>query len=206
MQQPPGWPPNGGGGPPNPHGSGWPHQGHAQAPEPSYPQTQQPRFAPQQLQPGGAEPLDVNVKIGARLGCLGALMFVFVAPFIASGIYGLVEGELEGALRAFGFGVVSFIVFGLAPGVILLRKRVSVKRFDARGVTRFDGRTFPWSEFRSVQRTMQRSRGGGFAALFSAELVFQSGKASIYVRVVENFGEVNRVLDELEAGRNRWAG
>lgn len=146
----------------------------------------------------------MNAKFGWRIGCGTILMLAFVAPFTASAIYGLTEGQEEGAIRAFAIAGACLLVFGIIPLLLIFQKRGSVRRFDAQGVTRFDGKTFPWSEFRGARQTLQRNKYG-HTSLFRIDLTFQSGKASIFARVVENIAEVSAVAAELEAGRNRWA-
>lgn len=163
------------------------------------PQGQQPpRY------PGLTGPLVVDTSFGWRLGCGVVLALFFTVPFVASGIYGLfIDDDVVPSLRAFGFAFASMLVFGLVPGVIYWRKVTSVERLDPDRVWRFDGKSFPWSEFRRAERVHRRTKYGK-VYLYRLDLEFAGGKAAVYGQLVKNVSEVTALVEAVEAGINPW--
>src|SRR5687767_14859842 len=126
-----------------------------------------------------AAPLEVQARFGGRIFGGLVLVAVFTLPCFASATYGIATGSPGSKIgMAVGMALVNLAVFGLVPGLLVWRRRLSAQRFDETGITRFDGRHLPWSEYRSARRTMKRYRSG-FTALWQLELQFASGNAIV---------------------------
>ncbi len=202
MQQPPGgWGPPRHGGPPQyaPPQHGGPQQ-YAPQPQAGYPPPQ--HGSPGYPHQGGFGPVEVNASFGWRIGCGFALMLGFAGPFVASGIYGLTEGD-DKSITAFAIGLAALVLFGIVPGLNIARRRGTVRRFDAVGITRYDGRALPWSEFQGARREDVRNKYG-HTSVFRVDLTFTSGSASIFPATIQNIEQVMPVLDALLMRVNPW--
>jgi hypothetical protein len=147
-------------------------------------------------------PVEVEASFGWRIGCGFLMMLVFSSPFVASGIYGLTEGD-EKAVVAFGIAAGALLLFGILPVLNIVRRRGTVRRFDALGITRYDGRALPWTEFRGARRTQVRNKYG-HSSVHRVDLSFASGSATIFPATIKNIAQVMPVLDTLEMRINPW--
>ncbi|HCU24634.1 MAG TPA: hypothetical protein DF383_06430 [Deltaproteobacteria bacterium] len=132
-------------------------------------------------------------------------MFGGSLPFLISGIYGLLKGTATHSQLAVSFGLASLILIGfsLIPFLNVVRRRNSARRFDQAGITRFDGKTLPWREFKFVRRSYIRNKYR-HTILERVKLHFSSGTAIVMVNAVKNLEEVLTVIQTIEAGNNPW--
>lgn len=154
---------------------------------------------------GPRPPLEVHASFAWRLGLAFALFALFALPLLIGAIVDVVEGVTANELKR--LLLLNVCVSGgfAAPLILVWRVRAMCpRRFDATGVTRFDGKLLPWSEFRNVGRVMHtgRRRRTYQARL---DLVFASGSTRVPTMLVKNLEEVLAVVEMLERRQNPWA-
>ncbi len=112
-------------------------------------------------------------------------------------------------LRLASFVVVAFNTLILFT-VLFLRiraKRKAVRRFDAEGIVRGDGRRFGWKDFRGVVNRTRRRTPSGPELLWRAELVFADGETAWLIpQQVKNSAEVFAYLRTLPQAREKSRG
>lgn len=102
------------------------------------------------------------------------------------------EIQIKGAFCLFVLGLVCVFVF-----LAIRARRQAVRLFDASGVTRGDGRHFPWSEFCGVVTQVARNRFGQ-TYTWRKELAFSGGETAwIIPPRVANADEVFGYLAQL---------
>ena len=149
-------------------------------------------------------PVEVQTSFGPRIVAGFVLVAFATLPCFASALYGAFSKSAGGSVGGVLFlAVVNGVVFGLIPGMLIWRRNRSVQRFDERGVTRFDGTHFPWSDYRSSQRTMKRLKSGA-TVLWQVELLFAAGSAIVLLRLLKNDAEVMPIVEAIEAGKNPY--
>jgi hypothetical protein len=92
-----------------------------------------------------------------------------------------------------------FILIGLTfgclpPALIYFQRMRWVKSLDDVGVTRQDGKKFPWAEFLKVDH-IHASTKSGTRYLSHIEIKFKTGKALIFPLVLNNLTEILKALE-----------
>lgn len=103
-------------------------------------------------------------------------------------------------------GRLSLIAVGVVPTlfyvtVMFVTNRKAIKLIDDEGVTRRDGKRLPWSEFKERRDVQSLSRYNQPMGLNNIDLIFASGKARLFIHVVENAGEILNTVNELAKPR-----
>jgi hypothetical protein len=117
------------------------------------------------------------------------------------GFFGLVISAMAKtpALGLFGL----FLM--IAPAYMLVSRRMTwVARLDGDGVTMHSGKRFAWSDFEKVVDV--HALRGGAKWHNHYELVFKSGRARVFDRMLANRDEVVGALQALERGENPFTG
>lgn len=149
-------------------------------------------------------PLEVQAAFGWRFAISGSIFAFIALPLLVSTVVHALEGvhgkELERLILLTGFISIATVL----PLLLTWWARAtSARRFDATGVTRFDGKHLPWADFRSVARVTQQSREGRMNET-RIDLVFAGGTARIVSGTVQNLAEVIPVVHALERKQNPW--
>jgi hypothetical protein len=113
------------------------------------------------------------------------------------GFFGLVIAAMAAspALGIFG------LLLMLAPAWLLLRRRLTwAARMDGDGVTLRNGKRLAWSELEKVV-DIQATRGGA-RWHNHYELIFRSGRACVFDRMLANANEVVAAVTVLARGEN----
>jgi hypothetical protein len=113
------------------------------------------------------------------------------------GFFGLVMTATakQPALGIFG------LVMMVAPAWLLYRRRVCwLARMDSNGVTLLSGKRLPWSDFEKVVDV--HAIRGGAQWHNHYELVFRSGRARVFDRMLANADQVVAVVKALEGGED----
>jgi hypothetical protein len=90
------------------------------------------------------------------------------------------------------------LLFSTPPFIMLLLQRRWAKIFDDAGVTRRDGRKFPWHDLKDIKYVHVRLKSGQ-QVLNHIELIFAGGKAMVFYLMLENAGEVMRLVESLKS-------
>lgn len=119
-------------------------------------------------------------------GCLISLTLLLLSvplAFTIWGVVGVLEGSMETAQRALGFGGFLFIPFGLILLFVFVRRRQFVKSLDADGVTTISGQRFSWGKLHYVdyrsRRYRSRAHGIRWIEDHHFDLVFENGKSTV---------------------------
>jgi hypothetical protein len=121
---------------------------------------------------------------------------LFASLAIAQSVHTLMRPSAQKEMAIYMLLVAAFLL--LAPGVLLIARRRWVVRFDERGVTLRNGRTFSWTRFEKLEP--RRSHKNRF--INNYDLVFSDGTAGVYHHMVENYHELRVVIAALERGEN----
>lgn len=131
------------------------------------------------------------IGLCAFFGLMATLIFyqTLTSPFSTSR-----DVVIKGAF-CFCLFILVFIFIFLA----VRAKRRAVKSFDETGITRGDGRHFPWSEFRGVMTQTARSRFGQ-TYVWRKELKFSNGETAWLIpQRIKNSNEVFAYVATLPA-------
>ncbi len=91
--------------------------------------------------------------------------------------------------------LIGVLTVGIGAVLMLLSQLSWAKTFDNSGVTRRDGKQFPWSGLKNVRYIHVRG------VLNHVELVFNNGKAMVFPLMLENGGDVMRYISGLPGGK-----
>jgi hypothetical protein len=106
--------------------------------------------------------------------------------------------------RAPALGILGLVVM-ISPAWLLYRRRVLwVARIDGDGVTLRSGKRLAWADFEKVV-DVQAVRGGA-RWHNHYELVFRSGRARVFDRMLSNADEVVAAVTALARGTNPFTG
>jgi hypothetical protein len=135
-----------------------------------------------------------------RMGCLGAILGGMALLALLLGVRSLLNpGPYGNDLKSVAFRTLTFVAMCALPVPILYQSRRRwVARIDGQGVTRRDGKVFPWGTFKGVKAIRRRSH----SPINHYELHFQGGSAQIFHQVIDNAGEVLAFVNALERGWN----
>jgi hypothetical protein len=115
------------------------------------------------------------------------------------GFFGLVMTAMA---RSPALGIFGIVVV-VAPAWLLWRRRVTwAARLDADGVLLRNGKRLPWADFEKVVDVHAVRGGARWHSHY--DLVFRSGRASVFDRVLANADEAVRALKALERGENHF--
>ena len=120
------------------------------------------------------------------------------------GMFGLMGLAITAAARMPAMGIFGLLMMA-APAFLLYRRRVTwAARFDGEGVTLMNGKRLPWSELEKVVDVHVVRGGAKWHNHY--ELVFRSGQARVFDRMLANADEVLGLLKALERGENPFTG
>ncbi len=91
--------------------------------------------------------------------------------------------------------LIGVLTVGIGAVLMLLSQLGWAKTFDNSGVTRRDGRQFPWSGLKKIQYVHVRG------VLNHVELIFKDGKAMVFPLMLENGGDAMRFISGLPGGK-----
>jgi len=133
----------------------------------------------------------IEVKTGSaywrRIGLLWAMF----------GLFGLVMTAMA---REPALGILGLVVM-ISPAWLLYRRRVLwVARIDGDGVTLRSGKRLAWADFEKVVDV--KAMRGGAQWHNHYELVFRSGRARVFDRMLSNADEVIAAITALARGDN----
>lgn len=92
---------------------------------------------------------------------------------------------------------------GLVPMVLWLYMYVfeyfrGARLLDDTGVTRRDGRRFPWADLKTIKSTRARLPSGQLGALNHWDVIFPRGKVRIFPLTLQNAGDVMAFVERLQ--------
>jgi hypothetical protein len=90
------------------------------------------------------------------------------------------------------------LVFLAIPLVLFFERGRTIRRFDAAGVTRYDGRAFTWADFRGAHPITRFVRAQGGSADIGFALDFAGGQAVVLHSYVTNWPELEPLLRAAE--------
>lgn len=101
----------------------------------------------------------------------------------------------------FSRGRLVFIMIGVVPItifvlVMIFSHRKAVRAIDSEGVTRRDGKRLPWSDLKERRDVQSISKYGQPMGLNNIDLIFGAGKASVFVHVIEDSGEIMAAIEK----------
>jgi hypothetical protein len=137
----------------------------------------------------------IELKTGKQYWRRVAILWVMF------GLFGLVISAMAKRPAVGLFGLLVMV----APGLMLVSRRMTwAARLDAEGVTLRSGKRLPWSDFDKVVDV--HAVRGGAKWHNHYELVFRSGRARVFDRMLENGDAVVGALQALERGDNPFTG
>ena len=122
-----------------------------------------------------------------------------VTPFILMAFSQAVHGwgGHDGHMMALMMMLVAAMM-AAGPVLLLVARRRWVELFDHNGVQLRNGKRFKWIDFvRCEPRMNTRLR-----TINNYDLVFRTGTAGVYHLMVENYGQLMAVIEQLKAGQN----
>lgn len=121
---------------------------------------------------------------------------------ITGGIFALI-GLLtlsisRGRLPLIAVGVIPTVIY---VSVMFATHRKAVKMIDDNGITRRDGKLLLWNDFKERRDVQSLSRYNQPMGLNNIDLIYTTGKARLFIHVVENAGEILGIVSELAKPR-----
>ena len=96
------------------------------------------------------------------------------------------------------------LALAVAPAYMLYTRRIWwVARMDVEGVTLISGKRFAWADLEKVVDVIAMRYGGKWHNHY--ELVFHSGRARVFDRMLKNADEVMAAIKALERGERPFA-
>jgi hypothetical protein len=116
------------------------------------------------------------------------------------GMFGFIGLVMEAMARRPALGILGLVLM-VAPAYMLWSRRVWwIARMDADGVTLRSGKRYAWSDFEKIVDV--HAVRGGAKWHNHYELIFKSGRARIFDRMLANADEVLAVVKALERSEN----
>ena len=143
----------------------------------------------------------IEVETAYRGRMLAGAVFglAILLPTAFFGIKGLVKsGPSSSVVALLAFAGVGLCLCAI-PVVLAFERAQTVQRFDVRGVTRFDGTTFLWTDFRELKPMTEFFRSSQKSGQVGWELRFGAGTAILKYRAIANWDEVAPLMPALKS-------